>query len=128
MMYYKIKIENLKTGEEAYITARSNEKAENLCPKIKVALHLPYTDHGWHRFITHGVTYVIDEHAWWEPEFRMEYDLKSGPYRSSERISVERIFTTLGSSILYTQDGGFAHEQKVRCTLMQRTFRTPHLS
>ncbi|GEM_PF-1509711 len=120
-MIYKIKLENLKTGEVAYITARANEKAEVLCPKIKIALSLPYLDHGYHRFISHGVTYVINEHVEWEPELRWEYDLKSGPYRSSERISVRNIFTTLGSSILYTQDGFFAHEQKVRCTFVQRT-------
>ena len=121
-MIYKIQLENLKTGEMAYITARANEKAEVLCPKIKIALSLPFLDRGYHRFITHGVTYVIDEHVEWEPELRWEYDLKSGPYRSSERISVERIFTTIGSSILYTQDGIFAHEQKVRCTFVQRIF------
>lgn len=120
-MKYLIKLENLNTGEEAFITAHAKAKAEVLCPKIKIALQLPYYDRGWHRFISHGVTYVIEEHAWLEPEFRAEYDLKSGPYYSSERISVERIFTTLGSSILYTQDGSWAHEQKVRCTLMQRT-------
>ena len=37
-MKYKIKLENLKTGEETFITARANEKAEVLCPKIKIAL------------------------------------------------------------------------------------------
>ena len=43
-MKYKIKLENLNTGDVAFITARANEKAEVLCPKIKIALHLPYTD------------------------------------------------------------------------------------
>ena len=119
-MKYKIKIENLKTGEWSYITARANEKAEVLSPKIKIALDLPYTDYGRHRFLARGYTYVIEERVMWEPEILWEYDLKPGPYRSSERISVERIFTTLGSSILYTQDGAWAKEQKVRCTLIQR--------
>ena len=122
---YKIKLENLKNGDVTYITARANEKAEVLCPKIKIALSLPYTDRGWHRFISHGITYVIDEHQWLEPEFRAEYDLKSGPYRSSERISVERIFTSLGSSVLYTQDGTWANEQKIRCTFVERIFDVP---
>ncbi len=125
---YKIKLENLKTGEEAFIMARANEKAEVLCPKIKVALHLPYTDYGHHRFVARGVTYVIEERVEWEPEILWEYDLRPGPYRSSERITVERIFTTLDSSILYIQDGIWANEQKIRCTFVQRIFYSPHAS
>ena len=124
-MKYKIKLENLKTGEVAFITARANEKAEVLCPKIKVALHLPYTDYGRHRFVARGYTYVIEERVMWEPEILWEYDLKPGPYRSSERITVERIFTTIGSSILYIQDGHWAKEQQIRCTFVQRIFYQP---
>ena len=120
MMIYKILLENLNTGEATFITARANEKAEVLCPKIKIALHLPFYDRGYHRFVARGITYVIDEHVEWEPEMLWEYDLRPGPYRSCERITVERIFTTLGSSILYTQDGSYAKEQKIRCTLVQR--------
>ena len=120
IMIYKIKLENLKNGEETFITARANEKAEVLCPKIKIALSLPFFDNGYHRFISHGITYVINEHVMWEPEILWEYELRPGPYRSSERITVRNIFTTLGSSILYTQDGCWANEQKVRCTLVQR--------
>ena len=121
-MKYKIKLENLNTGEVAFIMARANEKAEVLCPKIKIALNLPYTDYGRHRFVARGCTYVIDERVMWEPEMLWEYDLRPGLYRSSERISVEKIFTTLGSSILYTQDGRWAKEQKIRCTFVQRIF------
>jgi hypothetical protein len=120
MMIYKIKLENLNNGDVAYVTARANEKAEVLCPKIKIALDLPFCDTGHHRFISHGITYVIEERVMWEPEMLLEYELRPGPYRSSERITVQNIFTTLGSSILYTQDGLWAHEYKVRCTFVQR--------
>ena len=116
-MIYKIKLENLNTGEVAFIKVRANEK---------VALHLPYTDYGRHRFVARGYTYVIEERLGWEQEILWEYDIKPGPYRSSERITVERIFTTTGSSILYTQDGSWAKEQKVRCTFVQRIFSRHH--
>jgi hypothetical protein len=122
-MKYLIKLENLKTGEETFITARAREKAEVLCPKIKVALSLPYTDCGRHRFIARGITYVIEERLGWEQEILWEYDLKPGPYRCSEWTTVERIFTTPGSSILYKQDGHFANEQIIRCTFVRRIFR-----
>ena len=122
IMIYKIQLENLNTGEVAFIKARANEKAEVLSAKIKVALHLPYTDYGRHRFVARGYTYVIEERLGWEQEILWEYDIKPGPYRSSERTTVERIFTTTGSSILYTQDGSWAKEQKVRCTFVQRIF------
>lgn len=122
-MIYKIKLENLETGDIAYITARANEKAEVLSPKIKMALSLPYLDYGNHRFVSHGFTYVINEHVGWEQEILWEYDLRPGPYRSSERTTVQRIFTSLGSSILYTQDGrNWAKEYKVRCTFVQRIY------
>lgn len=118
-MMYKIKLENLETGATAYVEAPAHQCVETLSPKIKVALHLPYADHAWHRFVARGITYVVDEHEEFEPEFLWEYDLRPGPYRSSERISLRRIFTTLGSSILYTQDRSVGRF-KVRCTLVQR--------
>lgn len=120
-MRYTIKLENLETGREAFITVSARMSVENLSPKIKVALDLPYTDCGWHRFVARGTTYIMDEHIIAEQEILWECNIRPGHYRSSDRISVERIFTCLGSSILYIQDGSWDRD-RVRCTFVERIF------
>lgn len=119
-MKYKILLENLETGEAAHVEVPAHHPVESLSPKIKIALDLPYTDRARHRFVARGITYVIEERVEFEPDFLREYDLQPGPYRSSERTSIRRIFTSLGSSILYTQDRNWG-QYKVRCTFVQRT-------
>ena len=121
-MMYLLKLENLKNGQEAFITVSARASVESLSPRIKVALQLPYTDRGWHRFVARGTTYIMEELIIAEQEIMWENDNKPGHYRCSDHISVGRIFTCLGSSILYTQDGSWAKEQKVRCTFVQRIF------
>ena len=119
-MNYLIKVENLKNGDEAIIKASARACVETLSPKIKVALDLPYVDHACHRFVARGVTYVVEEHMISEPEIIWENDRNPGRYRCSDRISIERVFTTLGSCIKYYQDTGFMGKYNIRCTFLQR--------
>ena len=119
-MQYVIRIENLKNGDEATIVASARSSVETLCAKIKMALKLPYVDHACHRFVARGFTYVVEEHMISEPEIIWENDRKPGPYRCSERMSIGRIFTTLGSSIKYYQDDGCVGSYNIRCTLLKR--------
>lgn len=119
-MNYLIKIENLKNGQETTIMAPAHACVETLCPKIKIALNLPYVDHACHRFVSHGTTYVVSEHMISEQEIIWENGRNPGRYRCSEKISIERVFTTLGSSIKYYQDTGFFKEYDIRCTLLKR--------
>ena len=119
-MYYLIKLENLKTGDEATIMAPSHACVETLCPKIKIALRLPYVDHACHRFVARGVTYVVSEHMISEQEIIWENDRNPGCYRCSERISIAKIFTCIGSSIKYYHDTSWWCAYNIRCTLLKR--------
>lgn len=119
-MTYVIKLENLENGDEATIMAPARSCVETLCPKIKMALKLPYVDYACHRFVARGTTYVVEEHMISEQEIIWENDRNPGHYRCSERISIERIFTTLGSSIKYYQDGSWMGMYNIRCTLLKR--------
>lgn len=119
-MNYLIKLENLKNGQEATIMSPARACVESLCPKIKMALRLPYVDHACHRFVARGITYVVSEHMISEPEIIWENDRNPGCYRCSEKMSIGHIFTTLGSSIKYYQDGNWWCEHNIRCTLLKR--------
>lgn len=119
-MQYVIRIENLKNGDEATIVASARSSVETLCPKIKMALKLPYVDHACHRFVARGFTYVVEEHMISESEIIWENDQKPGPYRCSEKISIERIFTCLGSTIKYYQDDSWWGRYNILCTLLKR--------
>ena len=88
--------------------------------QIKVALQLPYVDHACHRFVARGITYVVSEHMISEQEIIWENDRNPGRYRCSEKISIERVFTTLGSSIKYYQDTWYVGTYDIRCTLLKR--------
>ncbi len=118
-MMYKIKLENLETDLFTMIEVPAKMRVEELSVKIKMVLALPYVDHAHHRFVARGITYVVNERVEFEPEFLREYDIRPGRYRSSERISIERIFTCTGSTILYYQDCPWGKYQ-IRCTFMQR--------
>ena len=119
-MKYLIKLENLKNGDEAIIQASARACVETLSPKIKMALNLPYVDHACHRFVARGVTYVVEEHMISEQEIIWENDRNPGRYRCSDRVSIERIFTTVGSSIKYYQDTDLFKDYDIRCTFLQR--------
>lgn len=121
-MKYQILLFDRNSGREALIECPSNMLLEELSVKIKVELHLPYTDYGYHRFLFRGKIYVINEHLGSEPEMRWEAtEYYDDYYRSSERIRLDRCFTVLGSAITYFQD---THERcnayKVCCTLIAR--------
>ena len=118
-MKYVILLENRENGDQAIVEAGARGRLESLSPKIKVALRLPYTDYAWHRFVLRGITYVPDEHLICEPDMLWEYEINPGPYRSSEDISIERAFTSLGSAILYRQDDS-STTHTVWCTLLKR--------
>lgn len=119
-MNYLIKLENLENGQETTIMAPAHACVETLCHKIKMALHLPYVDHAWHRFVARGITYVVSEHMISEQEIIWENGRNPGCYRCSEKISIGRIFTTLGSSIKYYQDDSWWCKYNIRCTLLMR--------
>lgn len=119
VMKYKIRLENLENGQEAMLEVPAHLCVETLSHKIKMALNLPYTDHAWHRFVARGITYVVNERVVTEPELLKEYGIRPGRYRSSERISIERIFTSIGSSIQYRQDKSWGM-YVIRCTFLQR--------
>lgn len=120
-MKYQILLSDRYNGREALIECPANMFLEELSAEIKVALQLPYYDKAWHRFLCRGHVYVIDERVLSEPESLWEAGLPYDEgYRSSERIRLNRIFTVLGSSITYLQDGRFVNDYKVRCTLVRR--------
>ncbi len=119
-MKFKILLENRKNGEKAVIEMPASAKLEEISPKIKMALRLPYTDYACHRYILRGATYVPQEHLVSEQEIVWESGLKSGIYRSSDNINLYNAFTSLGSAFLYMQDENFWGDYKVRCTLLAR--------
>lgn len=119
-MIYTILLTDRRNGRMEEITAKSSSMVEELSARIKVALRLPYTDDGWHRFVKYGITYVIDEHVELESNFLEEHHIHSGPYRGSERTPLSHLFTTLQSVILYEQDEAYS-TIKVDCTLIKRS-------
>jgi hypothetical protein len=121
-MKYRLLLTNTADGDEREITVPAHLPVEDLSPKIKVEFQLPYCDYGWHRFISHGTTYIIKEHFIAEQEILFECDLDYGPYEYSEETTLYDVFTVLGSSILYLQDRTIsdATNHMIRITLMER--------
>lgn len=120
-MKYQILLCDRETGREAQIECPASMFLEELSVKIKVAMQLPYSDGGYHRFLCRGHIYVMGEHVMSEPEMRWEAGLSyDDGYRSSDQLPLSRIFTVIGSSITYLQDGSSVNKYKVRCTLIQR--------
>lgn len=83
-MKYRLLLTNTADGEKREIIAPANLLLEDLCPKTKDEFQLPLCDCGWHRFLSHGTSYVIKEHLIVEPEIRFECNLYVGRYRCSE--------------------------------------------
>lgn len=122
-MKYLILLHDCTSGREAQIECPANMVLEELSAKIKVELQLPYVDHGDHRFLCKGKTYVIDEHVESEPEMIWEVTRRDVKYyRSSERMRLNKCFTVLGSSVTYQQKrmNILFDNYKVRCTLVAR--------
>ncbi len=118
-MHYKILLRDMETHVTATLVANSSSRVESLSARIKVALQLPYTDYGCHRFIARGRAYVIDDRLVSEPEIRFECELYVGRYGSSEMTRLHHVFTTFGSAIMYEQDLPIGF-RRVRCTLIER--------
>ncbi|MBR4782600.1 MAG: hypothetical protein IK023_01780 [Bacteroidaceae bacterium] len=121
-MIYRFLLRNTKTGETAYIEAPAHWPLESLSPKIKVAMHLPYTDNEFHRFLLNGTVYVTKRMEDVLTEWMYEQD---GPpyydenYRCSEYLPLRRAFTTLGSAVNYIQNYLFCYN-KIHVTLVER--------
>lgn len=58
MLKYLIKLESRSNGREAFVEYPASIIIEELIYKIKVELHLPYTDFGMHAFQMHRKVYV----------------------------------------------------------------------
>lgn len=119
-MKYRLLLTNTADGEEREIIVPDHLPLEDLSPRLKVAFQLPLCDGGWHRFLARGTAYVIEEHLTAEPEIRSECNLYVGRYRSSERTRLRHVFTVLGSTVTYVQDGKGSDSYKVRTTLLER--------
>ena len=119
-MKYSLLLTNTSNGEERAIIVPAHLPLEDLSAKIKVEFQLPLCDEGWHRFLSRGTTYVIDEHLISEPEIQSECGLRAGHYSSSEHIRLSSMFTVLGSSVTYIQDKHGFNAYKIRITLQER--------
>lgn len=139
-MRYLIKLEDRENGREALIECSENMLLQELIIKIKVELHLPYTDYGAHCFRARGYYYVpddidgraLEELVGEEPNYFFYWDIwrshKRIPSRkfrrSTERVRLKYAFTVKGSSIDYSQMSPNAWSPKVwsfvRCTLIDR--------
>ena len=119
-MKYRLLLTNTADGEEREIIVPANLPLEDLSPKIKVEFQLPYCDYGWHRFLSHGTAYIIQEHLIAEPEIRFECNLHVGRYRCSEWTRLKNAFTVLGSTVTYIQEEDGVNKYKIRATLLER--------
>ena len=121
-MKYQILLEDRTSGSKACIECPAGMLLEQLSVKIKVELNLPLCDYGWHRFLYRGKVYVPDEHVRIEPEIIWECTGKYPYYfRSSDKVRLKHLYTVLGSTIVYRQDGKvILNEHMVRCTLIGR--------
>ena len=81
-MKYRIKLANKANGDEAEVIVPSHTPLEDLSVKIKLEMHLPYSDGGWHRFLVGGaadvftvlqsaVTYTQDERLVHHPQSQL---------------------------------------------------------
>ena len=120
-MKYRIKLANKANGDEAEVIVPSHTPLEDLSVKIKLEMHLPYSDGGWHRFWVGGAAYMPEMHCVAEPEMLEESGVKTvRSYRPSESVSLADVFTVLQSAVTYTQDEGSFTTHKVSCTLVER--------
>lgn len=117
-MKYRLLLTDMVNGGQSEIVVPAHLLLEDLSAKLKVELQLPLCDHGWHRFIARGATYVINEHLSCEEDMIFEAGLTPGRHRSSERERLWTVFTVLGSAVTYIQDGD--RNIKARITLLQR--------
>ena len=120
-MKYRIKLTNKANGDEAEVIVSSHTPLEDLSVNIKLEMHLPYSDGGWHRFLVGGATYMPEMHCVAEPEMLEESGVKTvRSYRPSESVSLADVFTVLQSGVTYIQDEGSFTTHKVSCTLLER--------
>lgn len=117
----KILLTDLRSHNTAELFVSPKSKLEDLVPRIKVNLQLPYVDHGWHRFMSHGCVYCILGIWYAYSDFMYEcYENWDIPHwRDSETTNICSMFTTLGSSFIYEQDSSTALH-RVRITLLSR--------
>lgn len=130
-MRYLIKLEDRSNGREAFVECPADMVLEDLNYKIKVELHLPYTDHFYHVFQMHGKVYVpyesVARDLWHVDEWATGVDyiqqVRNYPRErdicNSNNYRLNQVYTVLGSAITYIQQGGNQWD-KVRCTLVAR--------
>ena len=121
IMKYRILLTNKANGDEAEVIVPSHTPLEDLSVNIKLEMHLPYSDGGWHRFLVGGAAYMPEMHCVAEPEMLEESGVKTvRSYRPSESVSLADVFTVLQSGVTYNQDEGSFTTHKVSCTLLER--------
>lgn len=109
-MKYRIKLANKANDDEAEVVVPSHTPLEDLSVNIKLEMHLPYSDGGWHRFLVGGAAYMPEMHCVAEPEMLEESGVKTvRSYRPSESVSLADVFTVLQSAVTYTQDERLVH-------------------
>lgn len=118
-MQYRLLLTNTDTKEQVEIYVPANMVLEELSAHIKAALQLPYVDDAWHRFQASGIVYMPYNRWVLDEEIRGEYEQPTLNYQSSEDVSIDQLFTTLDSSIVYYQEDA-THTHKVYCTLVER--------
>lgn len=119
-MKYRLLLTNTADGEEREIIVPAHLPLEDLSPKLKVEFQLPLCDNCWHRFLSRGTAYVMNEIMAAEIEIRHENNLYVGRYRNSERARLKNIFTVIGSVITYIQQENGNDKYKIRITLLER--------
>ena len=121
IMKYRILLTNKANGNDAEVIVPSSMPLEDLSVNIKLEMHLPYTDGGWHRFLVGGVAYMPEMHCVAEPEMLEESSIATvRSYCPSESVSLAEVFTVLHSAVTYTQDDGSFTIHKITCTLVER--------
>ena len=106
-MKYRLLLKNKANGDVAEVMVPSHMPLEDLSVNIKLEMHLPYTDGGWHRFLVGGVAYMPEMHCVAEPEMLEESSIATvRSYHPSERVSLAEVLTVLHSEVTYTQDDG----------------------
>ena len=120
-MKYRLLLKNKANSDVAEVMVPSHMPLEDLSVNIKLEMHLPYTDGGWHRFLVGGVAYMPEMHCVAEPEMLEESSIATvRNYRASERVSLAEVFTVLQSAVSYMQDDGSFTTHKITCTLVER--------
>lgn len=119
-MKYRIFLENKMNGDEAEVIVPARWPLEEMGVKIKLEMHLPLCDGGWHKFLVRGTAYMPDGLHVAEEEILWECGVYPGRYESSSYMRLNRAFTTLQSSITYVQSNHHGPDYKIRCTLLER--------